>query len=138
MRVVAILETMWGAEIEGVEAPRFFQINRNNHSGRRLYQLIGPGNSLVVTNACREYVKNAKQHGKPDPKWLGENLALLDATGRIEVVLVCGKVAQATYSKCGYTPKNAKVIAMPHPAARFAWNKELVDRLRREICKEGI
>lgn len=139
MRVVAILETMWGAELAGETAPRCFTINRNNHSGKRLYALIGPDSSLLVTNACREYVISAKGHGNPDPEWLLQNLKLLDGErdGRIDVLLVCGKVAQATYARCNFMAKRARVIHIPHPAARFIWNKTFTDDIRTTIAKAG-
>jgi len=70
-RVVAILETMWDwrgqASSAGYrQAPEYFRINPSNHSGRRLYKLIGPDSRLLVTNACRELVSSAKHHGKGD------------------------------------------------------------------------
>lgn len=155
MRVVAILESMWDwrgmtSSAGYQEAPRYFRINPENHSGRRLYKLIGPNAKLLVTEACRELVSNARQHGKPDPVWLGENLRILDGVGgvfpsggvvpdgkwRIEVLLVCGKVAQRTFNQCGYTCKVARVIAIPHPAARRVWTKEFVESISRQIYGE--
>ena len=141
-RVIAILETMWDwrgmtSEAGYEEAPRYFRINRKNRSGGRLYRLIGDNARLLVTNACRELGRSAKYHGKGDPIWLGENLRLLDGVGgvlpggglapdskwRIDVLLVCGRVAQRTFQDCDYQPKNAQIIEMPHPAAR-QWTKE--------------
>lgn len=151
-RVVAILETMWDWRAETsscgyTEAPRYFRINPENFSGRRLYKLIGPDVSLLVTNACRELVSSAKQHGKPDPVWLGENLMILDGVGgvlpgggivpdglwKIDLLLVCGKVAQATYKACGYTPKSSAVLEIPHPAARVVWNKVFIQSVQDQI-----
>lgn len=132
MRVVAILETMWDwrGETSGAgynEAPRYFRINPNNYSGKRLYRLVGPDARLLVTNACRELARSAKGHGNPDPRWLRDNLKELDrvATGRIDILLVCGKVAQATYTTCGYVPQRASVFEIPHPAAR-RWSNEVI------------
>lgn len=152
MRVVAILETMWDwrgmtSSAGYVEAPRYFRINPENFSGRRLYKLIGPSARLLVTNACRELVTGPKHHGKPDPVWLGENLRLLDGVGgelpgggivtddkwRIDCLLVCGKVAQQTFKQCGYAPKSARVIEIPHPAARAVWTREFIEQRAREI-----
>jgi hypothetical protein len=141
VRVVAILETMWdwrgmtsGAGYS--EAPRFFRINPDNHSGRRLYKLIGPGAQLLVTNACRELVTGPNQHGTPDPKWLAENLAEIETnrpdSATIDVLLVCGKIAQKAFRESGYKPKAAKVIEMPHPAARM-WTTAMVQETQRRI-----
>jgi len=151
MRVVAILETMWDwrKQTSGAgykEAPRYFRINTNNFSGRRLYRLVGPGARLLVTNACRELVSGAQHHGRPDPVWLGENLRILDGVGgalpgggivpddkwRIDVLLVCGKIAQRAFKDCGYIPKRARVIEIPHPAARV-WTRQLIETTAWEI-----
>lgn len=135
--VVAILETMWdwrgatsGAGYR--EAPRYFRINRENFSGRRLYKLIGPDAKLLVTDACRELVRSAKEHGTPDPAWLEENLRILDIGG-IDVLLVCGKVAQQTFAACGYKPRAATVLEIPHPAARRVWSREFIDNTTARI-----
>ena len=87
-RVVAILETMWdwrgmtsGAGYQ--EAPRFFRINSENFSGKRLYSLIGPDAKLLVTNACRELGNGPNFHGKGDPAWLKQNLELIEAGGEV-------------------------------------------------------
>jgi len=69
-----------------------------------------------------------------DPDWLAANLKTLDSDGRIQILLVCGKVAQATYQKCGFQPKKATVIEMPHPAARL-WSKERIAKTSDEIRK---
>ncbi len=146
-RCVAILETMWdwrgmtsGAGY--VEAPRFFRINSENYSGKRLYKLVGPDAKLLVTNACRELGASANIHGKGDPVWLGENLRMLDGIGAqpdgcvpttIEVLLVCGRVAQSTYRQCGYVPPAARVIEIPHPAARMFWTREKVAEIASQI-----
>lgn len=143
IRAVAILETMWDwrAMTSGAgysEAPRYFRINSENFSGRRLYKLVGPDAKLLVTNACRELVSGPEKHGKGDPAWLAENLRILDGLGAlpdgtvpttIQLLLVCGKVAQATYKACGYQPKEARVIEMPHPAARFCWTTAKIEEM---------
>jgi hypothetical protein len=77
MRVVALLESMWGwrgYHSAGEDAPRFFQINPENFSGKRLHRLTMPCD-LVVTNACRTVQESANHHGKPDPEWVKENIA---------------------------------------------------------------
>lgn len=148
-RAVAILETMWdwrgmtsGAGYR--EAVPFFTINSENYSGRRLYKLVGPGYSLLVTNACRLLANSAREHGKGDPVWLRENLAAIEALGApIEVLLVCGKVAQKTFWASGYVTKGARIIEMPHPAARAYWTKAKIEETAQMIqggfvyAKEG-
>lgn len=142
MNVVAILETMWDwrqqtSSVGYTEAPRFFRINPENFSGRRLYKLCGPDAQLLVTNACRELVSNAKQHGKPDPAWLAENLAEIEVNhpkaAAIDILLVCGKVAQKTFKECGYEIKNGRIIEIPHPAARQVWKREFLEQTARNI-----
>jgi hypothetical protein len=142
MRAVAILETMWDwrQQTSGAgytEAPRFFRINPKNFSGRRLYRICGPNAQLLVTNACRELVSGPSHHGKPDPEWLAENLWEIERrrpdSAPIDVLLVCGKVAQATYKACGYKSETARVIEIPHPAARFIWTREFEERISRSI-----
>jgi hypothetical protein len=128
MLVVAILESMWdwrsltsGAGYN--QAPSYFRINPQNHSGKRLYRIVGD-NHLLVTNACRELVGGPNQHGKPDPEWLRGNLMKLDKLG-IGILLVCGNVAQQTYEKSGFLWKGP-TIRMMHPASR-TWSNELLD-----------
>lgn len=112
------------------EAPRYFRINPQNYSGRRLYRLVG-SNHLIVTNACRELVSGPEKHGKPDSVWLQENLRIIDKFGPIDVLLICGKVAQRTYAQCRFIAPLE--IEMPHPAARAVWTKERIEALSIKI-----
>lgn len=139
MNVLAILETMWdwrgmtsGAGYART-APTHFRINPSNHSGRRLYKLCGADANLLVTNACKELVSRASEHGTPDPVWLADNIKRLDESRAINVLLVCGKVAQATFDKCAYRPRTARVLKIPHPAARQGWTMESIVRVSAEI-----
>lgn len=145
VRVVAILETMWDWQQKTSsagysQAPRFFRINPGNYSGRRLYKLIGPGAQLLVTNACKELVSSSKEHGTPDPEWLAGNLAEIEVNRTdsvaIDVLLVCGKVAQETFKKSGYKPLHARVLEIPHPAARQVWTRDYIQQVSRDI--QGI
>jgi len=114
------------------DAPRYFRINPLNTSGKRLYKLIGPNAALLVTDACRELVSSSKEHGTPDPKWLFENLTTLKNLDRMDVLLVCGKVAQSTYAKCGFDDEGIRVLHILHPAAR-TWTKDLIQKVTLEI-----
>ena len=135
-RIVAILESMWdwrqmtsGSGYR--EALRYFRINPDNFSGKRLYRIVGHDADLFVTNACRELCASARHHGTPDPAWLCENLKSLEP---FDVLLVCGRVAQATYAQSGY--EFARKIEMPHPAARM-WTHAMLDaaaKMVRESC----
>lgn len=142
IHAIAILDTMW--DWKGItssaghtrQAPRFFKINPNNFSGRRLYSLIGRDNSLFVTDACKELVDAAHKHGTPDPKWLFDNLTILHSNGTMmfDVILVCGKVAQATYNQCHFKPSSrTRVIEIPHPAARVVWTREYTKVVKDQI-----
>jgi hypothetical protein len=114
---VVVLETMWGTPRD--VAPGFFRINPENHSGRRLYKLLGE-RKFLVTNACKELVGGPNQHGTPDPEWLAHNLQRLT----FDLLLVCGKVAQRTYLASKYKP-DVITLFTPHPAAR-SWTNELI------------
>lgn len=115
-KVVALLDSMWnweGCHTGDVLAARSFRINPDNTSGKRLYKLVGPYVDLWVTNSCREMCNSANHHGKPDPQWVKENLALL---APFDVLLVCGAVAKQTYLSVVLPYPN--VYVMDHPAAR--------------------
>ena len=134
-KVIAVLESMWdwrgmtsGAGYR--EAPAFFSINPENFSGKRLYRIVGANATLLVTNACRELVESANHHGTPDPAWLAQNL---QSEEPFDLLLVCGKVAKATYEKSGVHYWE-KVIEMPHPAARN-WTNAALDAMHARIQK---
>ena len=131
-KIVAVLESMWdwrqmtsGAGYR--EAPRYFRINPENHSGKRLYRIVGNDADLFVTNACRELCGSANHHGTPDAEWLRENLKLLEP---FDVLLVCGKVAQATYARSGY--EFERTIEIPHPAARM-WTHAMINAAAERV-----
>ncbi len=131
-KIIAVLETMWDwrqqtSSAGYKQAPRHFKINPRNFSGRRLYRIAGPDANLLVTNACRELVGSASQHGKPDPAWLRENLDLLMP---FDVLLVCGKVAQATYAQTGFVFD--RTVLMMHPAAR-TWTNAMLDEAAANV-----
>lgn len=131
MKVLAVLDTMynWKRLADGhTEAPRYFQINPRNHTGKRLYKLIGPGNQLLVTDCCREIGVSSTSHGTPDPEWLKENLSML--RGWANLILVCGNVASKTYDATGFTFPHVRKIL--HPAAR-TWTKELLEQTAKDI-----
>lgn len=117
--IVAVLDTMWG-DTAG-RAPRFFTINPRNHSGRRLYKLVGPDVRLLVTNACPQQVTNAQHHSKPDAVWLAQNIAYARKHYSPALILVCGKVAKQTFEAAGINSQTP-VMYMPHPAAR-SWSR---------------
>jgi hypothetical protein len=120
-RIVAVLEVMWGTP----GRYRAFRINPLNASGARLIRLIGH-NKFLVTNACPDGVMRATERGRPDAEWLRANLKAL----RPDVLLVCGTVAQATFAH-DMAPR-AKVLHMPHPAARN-WSRQRLAAWRRRI-----
>ena len=146
--IVAILDTMydWRGQTSGAglrQAPCYFRINPDNHTGKRLYDLIGPGNLLIVTNACKELGMKPTDHGTPDPKWLMKNLTLLSSMRSIDILLVCGKVAQKTWIEVKVMPSirtwcnpHMKEIVIPHPAARVVWTREYINEVKQRIRGE--
>lgn len=139
--VVAILDTMWNwrGQTSGAglrKAPRFFRINPKNFTGQRLYNLIGPDSHLLVTDACPELVKSAKDHGTPDPVWLKDNIIFINRIYRIQILLVCGRVAQKTWKETRLEFPYARVIEIPHPAARVVWTKDYIKEVQQNIRGE--
>ena len=133
LKIVALLESMWGwrgHHNPGEEAPRFFHINPDNLSGRRLYALCGDA-TLAVTNSCRTVQATANHHGVPDPEWVKENLSRAQGDG-CDLFLICGTVAQKTYAATGLDYPN--VILMDHPAAR-RWTGIKMAAIRRQIAE---
>lgn len=129
-KVVALLDSMynWQGLTPGQVAPRAFKINPKNLSGKRLYKLIGP-HRLWVTNACPQLQGHASGHGKPNPNWVKENLALL---APFDLLLVCGGVAREAFLSKVYDYPN--VFLMDHPAAR-RWTKESLEATRLSIAR---
>lgn len=125
-RVAALLDTMWGSR--KARAPRWFRINPHNHSGRRLYKLVGKEVDLRVTNCCPMMQTSARDHGTPDAAYVAENLRRLEP---FALLLVCGAVAQRTYAASGYNIGNAHLLTLKHPAARTWTKKELEDTARQ-------
>lgn len=56
---------------------------------------------------------------------------------RIDVLLVCGRVAQDTYRRGGYVPRAARVVEIPHPAARMFWTREKIAEIAALIQGGG-
>jgi hypothetical protein len=131
VNIVALLESMWGwrGYSEAGEVVRYFRINPDNFSGRRLYRICGD-HTLLVTNSVRECQNTASDHGKPDPVWVAENLKFL-ASEKMDLLLVCGKVAKETYEASGF--QFPRVIFMDHPAAR-RWTNAAFDAARDRIA----
>jgi hypothetical protein len=147
MKIVALLESMWGWQgfnEPGEEAPRYFRINPDNHSGRRLYRICGPGHSLLVTNCCRIVQSSANHHGSPDIEWTRNNLLFLQQQ-KMDLLLVCGHVARETFAQiCQMSthnlipgvsglvgvdhenPARVRYLIMDHPAAR-RWSNQKID-----------
>lgn len=137
MKAVVLLEVMWdwrnvtGRAGYKEQAPRSFRINPDNHSGRRLHGWLKDYPDFLVTNACPQLVAKATMRGIPDKAWTAENLRTL---GPFDLLLVCGAVAQATYSRDDIG--KARVLELPHPAARF-WNRAGIDLVQMAISGSG-
>lgn len=134
---VVVLETMWDwrsmtSEAGYREAPDFFYINPENHSGRRLHKLFG-SYRFVVCNACSQLVGGPSEHGTPNPERLARILQKLTRLD-YRLLLLCGKVAQQTFSRCGYRPSPCTILGMKHPAAR-TWTKDEIEQWQKKIQK---
>lgn len=159
MQALAILEVMWdwrGRTTRAgyrATAPIYYKINPQNHSGKRLYWLLGidplkPAiqlNHLLVTNACPNLVSSPKERGTPDTEWLRQNIVTIEhelagEDKQLDLILVCGKVAQKTFADIvpkfnifeWCKEKRTRLVFMPHPAAR-CWNKKALERTRKII-----
>lgn len=136
-KIVALLDSMWGwggYNDAGEDAPRYFRINPENHSGRRLYSLCGD-NHLLVTNCCRKVVASANEHGVPDSSWVAENMKFLRSEGTT-LFLICGKVAQKTFEGC-FSPTDRacfRYLYIDHPAAR-RWSRAKIHSVTEEIAR---
>lgn len=138
MKFLVVLDTMWGGA--GDAAPRWFAINPLNVSGKRLYKVTGATfGEVLVTNACRQRVRSASLHGVPEPLWLYQSLVRVPKAWANAPLLVCGQVANATYSKVcklygtGSTHRGP-VIRLKHPAAR-SWTKAEIARITRRLAR---
>lgn len=140
VNAVVILSVMWdwrsmttdAGYIE--QAPRYYNINPENKSGKMLYKLLG-NKGFLVTNACKELVRSANDKGNPDPRWLSDNLYTLMVRHQYRLLLVCGKVAWDTYldsRKWFQTGPNCRALKMKHPAARD-WSKEEIERWQQRL-----
>jgi hypothetical protein len=131
--IVALLESMWGwrGYSEAGDVIRYFRINPDNFSGRRLYRIVGDGHNLLVTNSCRECQSTASDHGKPDPAWVASNLTFL-ASEKMDLLLVCGRIAKETYEASGF--QFPKVLFMDHPAAR-RWSNASLDAMTKRVAE---
>ena len=132
--IVALLDSMWGwrgYNTPNEQAPRYYRINRENQSGRRLYRLCG-SHQLLVTNCCKFVQCSAYHHGVPDLEWTESNLMFLQAE-RFDLLLVCGAVARRTFQVLrGEEGKFGKWLYMDHPAAR-RWSNETLNAKAVEI-----
>jgi hypothetical protein len=155
MKVLAVLEVMWDWQAmtssAGYEkiAPRFFSISPDNHTGRRLYwfleNMLEYESELQVTNACPQLVGSANGRGTPSVPWLEENLQQwrykLEKAGEKQentLTLVCGRVAQDTYSQVSLKP-SSRTIYLPHPAARM-WTRSSLDLAKQFVqdCSNDV
>jgi hypothetical protein len=120
---------------EEIEAPRWFSINPLNHSGKRLYWLTGlkPG-ELWVTNCHSMMGTHSGFHGKPEHKWLRENLLALPRSMDDTLLLICGRVAQKTFEGIGlnFDSWEHKIRYFKHPAAR-TWTRKELDKTQKRI-----
>lgn len=127
-KAVAVLEVQWGPWRR--PAP-YFKINPHNFTGRRLYWFLGH-DDLLVTNACPEIVDTPNGRGKPDAAYLYKNLCAL---APFNVLIVCGRVAQATWEQIHESvgTTSFRTVYIPHPAARAAWNRNRLDEAQKAI-----
>lgn len=126
LKCLAVLETMWGDD--WTTAPKAFRISEYNHTGKRLYWFLGH-DSLLVTNACKEYVPTARDHGTPNKNWLESNLNEFNTKYKPEMILFCGKVVKDLVDQINFET-DARIVYIPHPANRI-WNRQALDACQR-------
>lgn len=138
LRATVVLEVMWDwrsmtSNAEYVEqAPKWFTINPNNFTGRRLHWFLGH-NDFLVTNACPELVSSPNHRGTPSKDWLKSNLKEMYDRWKFDTVFICGSVARSIYEH-NWLPL-VRTIYMPHPAFR-GWNRTTLDEAKRRIQSE--
>lgn len=132
---VAVLDTMWIGRVR--KAPPWFHINPHNRSGARLYKLLDGHYDLLVTNVSPTTVTSAKEHGKPNVLYMENNLIRISKeVAPIDLLLVCGNVAQRTYSEAVFVDAGFAVehtILMPHPAWR-GWSTATLASMKAQIA----
>jgi len=133
--ILAVLQNMWDPYSAGGRSPDLFVINPLNHSGKRLYGLIGssqyPDRKLLVTNASRVITRKASE---------GDFSADVEALGRVlgsrewSLVIACGEVAKKAMRALpdDLKPNGVRYLETPHPAARM-WTKALIAETQDKI-----
>lgn len=132
-RVIAVLEVMWDPTHAGRKAPFKFRINPRNFTGKRLYSWLNEDDELWVTNACSRIVSNAQGRAEADPETLALNLGRCTLHGKIDLLLVCGKIAESAFKETCTLNCAERVIVLPHPAARV-WSKRQLDLVKQLIA----
>ena len=132
MLVLSILQNMWHPFAgDRWKAPIRFRINPLNYSGKRLYNLVGEGSDLWVTNASRQVSRRASDsRTKVDL----ESLDLVLTRYPWDLVLVCGRVAQAAARRLDppISERGVRYLEIDHPAAR-RWTKEKITEVAAMI-----
>src|ERR1700690_397009 len=76
-KVFILLDTFWG-ERAGRISPRWYNINPNNYSGKKIYKLTGCNfREVMVGNICKYQVGYSNELGKPDLDWVKSNFDMI-------------------------------------------------------------
>jgi hypothetical protein len=118
MRILIVMQNMYGRQGTDLPAPLLFVINPNNHSGKKMLYITS-GHKALFTN-CSSIMSGGgpESEGKTDKKYM------LKAYLRMnwDLVIYCGKQAEKAYNEFTTKIVEVPVIIMPHPAARSFTN----------------
>lgn len=128
LTLLVILQNEYGLGEEPL--PRHVWLRRLWHSytGKRLSEMLPEGCQVEVINASQLMGKGPAACFPPDPEYI----ARMVSTYRPDVILACGRVAQA-----GARALGLQYISAPHPAWRRL-SKERTQEIRRSVAERLV
>ena len=133
MGTLIFLQNAYGVE-PGYEPDYSKDSFRNCHTGKRLLEMLPPGESVIIRNASPVVGTAASDCFDPDPEYMA-NQILSEEPNRI---LVCGEQAKDGFFKMLDThrlpPYVKRVVFAPHPAYR-ALSKKKTSAIRAKMLR---